>query len=225
MRNLLFSFTALLYKLCFIICKNIKLKGYIFALRLKANSSNNINIKKEFSHSQIIVDGNNNSIISCGIVQHTNIRIVGNNNKIILEENCRFCNSELLIRANNAEFILGKRSNILEGYFICQGNNNYIHIGEDCLFAHNVEIWNSDTHIITNLDGEIINNSKPVKIGNHVWLGKYVKVLKGVTIGDNSVVGMNSMVTRDIPANTINAGIPSRTIRNDINWNKELITI
>ena len=130
-----------------------------------------------------------------------------------------------MIRANNAEFILGKRSNILEGYFICQGNNNYIHIGEDCLFAHNVEIWNSDTHIITNLDGEIINNSKPVKIGNHVWLGKYVKVLKGVTIEYNSVVGMNSMVTRDITANTINAGIPSRTIRNDINWNKELITI
>lgn len=51
------------------------------------------------------------------------------------------------------------------------------------------------------------------------------KVLKGVTIGNNSVVGMSSMLTRDIPANTINAGIPSRTVRNDINWSKELITI
>lgn len=225
MRNLLFSFTAYIYKLCFILCKNIKLKGCIFAFNLKANSSNKIDIKREFTHSSIKINGNNNSVISCGIVQHASIRIIGNNNKIILKDNCRFSNSELLIRADNAEFIIGERSNILEGYFICQGNNNYIHIGEDCLFAHNVEIWNSDTHIITNLEGEIINNSEPVKIGNHVWLGKYVKVLKGVTIGDNSVVGMNSMVTRDIPANTINAGIPSRTIRSDINWNKELITI
>lgn len=225
MRNLLFSFTAYLYKLRFILCKNINLKGHIFALDLKAKSSNRIDIKKELSHSSIKINGNNNTIYSNGIVQHTNIKIIGNNNRITLKNNCRFCNSELLIRADNAEFILGERSNILEGYFICQGTNNYIHIGNDCLFAHNVEIWNSDTHIITDLEGEIINKSKPIKIGNHVWLGKYVKVLKGVTIGDNSVVGMNSMVTRDIPANTINAGIPSRTVRNDINWNKELITI
>lgn len=225
MRNLFIHFTAYLYKLRYILCKNINLNGYIYALDLKANSSNRIDIKKELSHSSIKINGNNNTIYSNGIVQHTNINIIGNNNRITLKDNCRLCNSELIIRADNAEFILGERSNILEGYFICQGNNNYIHIGNDCLFAHNVEIWNSDTHIITDLKGEIINKSKPIKIGDHVWLGKYVKVLKGVTIGENSVVGMNSMVTRDIPANTINAGIPSRTVRNDINWSKELITI
>jgi len=56
-------------------------------------------------------------------------------------------------------------------------------------------------------------SSKPVFIGNNVWLGEQVCVLSGVSIGDGAVIGANSVVTHDIPSNTIAAGNPARVIR------------
>jgi acetyltransferase-like isoleucine patch superfamily enzyme len=53
----------------------------------------------------------------------------------------------------------------------------------------------------------------PVRIGSSVWLGKGVVVTSGVTIGDRAVIGANSVVTRDIPAATIAAGVPAKPIR------------
>lgn len=53
----------------------------------------------------------------------------------------------------------------------------------------------------------------PINIGNNVWFGGNVVVLSGVTIGDNSVIGAGSVVTKDIPANVIAAGNPCKVIR------------
>ena len=53
----------------------------------------------------------------------------------------------------------------------------------------------------------------PIVIGRSVWLGAAVTVVPGVTIGDDAVVGAGSVVTRDVPANTIVAGVPARQIR------------
>ncbi len=52
-----------------------------------------------------------------------------------------------------------------------------------------------------------------VKIGNNVWIGDKVAVLAGVTIGDNVVIGANSVVTRDVPSNCVVAGIPAKVIK------------
>jgi acetyltransferase-like isoleucine patch superfamily enzyme len=50
-------------------------------------------------------------------------------------------------------------------------------------------------------------------VGNNVWIGYGACVLRGVTIGDNAVVGTNAVVTRDVPANAVVAGVPARLIR------------
>ena len=67
-------------------------------------------------------------------------------------------------------------------------------------------------------------SSRPVRIGNNVWLGEQVCILPGVTVGDGAIVGANSVVTRDIPPNTIAAGNPARVIRmfdaSNKNWRK-----
>lgn len=56
--------------------------------------------------------------------------------------------------------------------------------------------------------------AKPVKIGNNVWIGAGVHINQGVTIGDNTIIGAGNVITKDIPANVIAAGVPCKVIRN-----------
>lgn len=51
--------------------------------------------------------------------------------------------------------------------------------------------------------------TRPVSIGNHVWIGTGATILKGVTIGDSAVVGAGAVVTRDVPTNCLVAGVPA----------------
>lgn len=81
------------------------------------------------------------------------------------------------------------------------GNN--VRIGANCVIA------DGDFH----LDDPRVGAPKPVTIHDNVWLGYGVIVMKGVTIGENSIIGMNSVVTRDIPANSIAAGSPAKVIK------------
>ncbi|MBK8992745.1 MAG: acyltransferase [Gammaproteobacteria bacterium] len=53
----------------------------------------------------------------------------------------------------------------------------------------------------------------PIRIGNNVWIGDRATVLKGVTIGDNSIVGAGAVVARDVPANVVVAGNPARVVK------------
>lgn len=85
----------------------------------------------------------------------------------------------------------------------------HINIGSNVKFGANTLITDSDWHE----DDERSGNHTEVIIGNNVWVGTRAIVLKGVTIGDNSVIGAGSVVTRDIPANSIAAGNPCRVIR------------
>jgi acetyltransferase-like isoleucine patch superfamily enzyme len=82
-------------------------------------------------------------------------------------------------------------------------------LGENVICGANTLITDSDWHPEDPRSGA----SAPVVIGNRVWLGVNVMVLKGVTIGENSVIGAGSVVTRDIPANTVAAGNPCKVIK------------
>lgn len=84
-----------------------------------------------------------------------------------------------------------------------------IELGKDVRCGANTLITDSDWHT----DDIRAGISMPVKIEDNVWLGEGVKVLKGVTIGANSVIGAGSIVTANIPANVIAAGNPCRVIK------------
>ena len=60
--------------------------------------------------------------------------------------------------------------------------------------------------------------SEPIKIGNHVWIGQGASILKGVRIGDGSIVAAAAVVTKDVPAHVAVGGIPAKVINENINW-------
>ena len=176
-----------------------------------------------FVHSKLSVNGTGNKIIQKGYLQYTTIEMFGNDNIVQIEDGCTINGGLIFVRATNAKLLIGRNTSIMSGIqMICQGNGNYISIGCDCLFSENIDIWNSDTHTITDTTGNIINPSKPVVVDNHVWLGKNVSVLKGVHIGKNTVVGMSSIVSKSLPENSICVGNPAQSIKSGISWSKEM---
>lgn len=79
----------------------------------------------------------------------------------------------------------------------------------------------SDGHDIIK-DGVRINHAKSITIGDRVWLADGVVVLKGGDIGNDSVIGINSIVTNKINENTVAVGCPAREVSRDVSWNTTL---
>lgn len=91
-------------------------------------------------------------------------------------------------------------------------------IGKNTQCGVNTNIWDTDFHILDphkRLTQNSISEaaSLPIVIGENVWLSSEVTVLKGVSIGDNAVVGAKSLVTKSIKPSTLNVGIPTKKIR------------
>lgn len=90
-----------------------------------------------------------------------------------------------------------------------------IDIGHGVAISENVTIRDSDNHEILNDNHQ---PTKPIKIGNRVWIGTNVTVLKGVTIGDGAIIAAGSLVNKDIPANCLAGGVPAKILKSNIEW-------
>ena len=109
----------------------------------------------------------------------------------------------------------GKNTKIGKNVFInscCRfQDNGGIEIGDKTMIGPNVTIVTVNHEI--NPETRINAIPKPVKIGRNVWIGADCTILPGVTIGENSVIGAGSVVTKDVPANVIVAGNPAKLIK------------
>jgi acetyltransferase-like isoleucine patch superfamily enzyme len=90
-----------------------------------------------------------------------------------------------------------------------------IEIGFGVAISENVCIRDSDDHTILSSPH---TKTQAIKIGNHVWIGMNVTILKGVTIGDGAIIAAGSVVTKDIPAKTLAAGVPAKVIKTEVEW-------
>lgn len=145
--------------------------------------------------------------------------------QIILGENVTFISSsrgnsigvnhEVILRtqAKGAKIQIGNRVG-MSGGAICARSK--VVIGDDVLIGANVVIADNDFHPITvsgRQCGEINIETREVLIGGGVWIGADCYICKGVTIGENTVVGAKSVVTKSLPANCVAAGVPAKIIR------------
>jgi acetyltransferase-like isoleucine patch superfamily enzyme len=92
-----------------------------------------------------------------------------------------------------------------------------INIGKNCAISWNVNITDTDGHELTG--GSARNEkTKEITIKDNAWIGFNSIILKGVTIGSNSVIGAGTVVTKDTPDNSLVAGNPGRLIKTGISW-------
>lgn len=106
---------------------------------------------------------------------------------------------------------LGKQFYCNTGCVILDGAP--VKIGEHVLLAPNVHIYTATHAINPDERSALIQWTEPVCIGNKVWVGGNSTICPGVTIGDGSIIGAGSVVTKDIPANVVAGGSPCRIIR------------
>lgn len=157
------------------------------------------------------------------------------NGKLILGENSYWSNigKSLILRMDrnssmnvNGVFSFYYNCDIIlfEGASLNLGNSfinsdakirchNSITIGDGCAISHDFTIMDSDAHHLNDS-----NNTAPVIIGDHVWIGTRVTILKGVHIGDGAVIAAGSIVTKSVPSNCLVAGNPAKVIKDNIKW-------
>ncbi|MCU1589043.1 MAG: putative acetyltransferase [Frankiales bacterium] len=92
-----------------------------------------------------------------------------------------------------------------------------ITIGAGCTFSWDVQLLDNDFHTMT-VDGVQQPSAAPIVIGDRVWVGTRAIVLKGVTIGDDAVVAAGAVVTKDVPAHAVVAGMPAKVIGSSDSW-------
>lgn len=93
----------------------------------------------------------------------------------------------------------------------CFQDQGGVTLGDGCLVGHNVVFATLDHDKRPGRRGDM--TAAPIVVGKDVWIGAHATILKGVTIGDGAIVAAGAVVTRDVPPNTIAAGVPARVVK------------
>ena len=112
----------------------------------------------------------------------------------------------------NGMISVGARTYI--GNFFDFNSRSKIDIADDCMFGNFVTLVDNNHGTALDEDMRVqAFNTAPIVIERNCWLGEKVTVLAGVTIHANAIIGAGSVVTRDVPANSVVAGVPARVLR------------
>jgi len=187
-----------------------------------------------------------NNTVNCltNKVVRSTLSIIGNNNTVDIESNVRLNNCRIVIKGDDCCLRIYNNSTV-KGALHITGNHSYIQIGKNTMFTSNhstlsvqednmsISIGNnclvgdclmrtSDSHsILDRTTGKRINFAKSIIIRDRVWIAQGVKILKGVIIEDEIVVGASSLVVKSLEKSySIYAGNPAKLIKENIIWDK-----
>lgn len=168
--------------------------------------------------------GNRIKYLTENSLDNIRIRFEGENASVILGKDVKVVNELFIKCGNNTKVMIGNNTTF-DNTTIFSSYADII-IGEDCMFSYNVMLRNHDSHFIFQKGtGERINYSKNILIKNHVWIGQGSLLLSGFSIGNESIVGANSVSSSKFPNNVIIAGNSAKIIREDITWDREMTWI
>ena len=117
------------------------------------------------------------------------------------------------IRAHEGEVLIGAKT--VMGQECTISAFQHVSIGRECIVADRVMLIDFD-HGVVEVERPIrlqVIYKRDVTVGSNCWIGYGACILRGVTVGDNAVIGSNTVVTKDLPANAVAAGTPARIVR------------
>jgi acetyltransferase-like isoleucine patch superfamily enzyme len=170
----------------------------------------------------IIGDNNSISIAPDCVLANVYFRLRGSGHQIEFGEKCRISRGAVLWFEDRAGVLrVGSGTTMVEVH-IAVTENSKVLIGEDCMFANDIDIRTGDSHsVIDTQTGERLNFPGDVVINRHVWIAPHTVILKGVTIGENSIVATGAVVTKSCEAGVIMGGNPAKAIKSGVSWKRE----
>ena len=155
-----------------------------------------------------------NNISTTGLISfQSDVRIVCTSGSSMQLEGPIWLHRLSALHAEGGKITIGPRTSI--GPFTIIAANEEIRIGSNCMIAEGVTIRDQD-HAFENHQIPMRDQgwtTSPICIGDNVWIGAKATILKGCTIGSNVIIGSNSVVTKNIPGNSIAVGSPAKVIR------------
>lgn len=221
MKNLLITYLKKSPKLLFWFSWLYSMNSFFL---IKGRKNNKIRYSSSFlKNTKIHISGVNNAVTIDveNRLKNCLIHISGNNCVVNIDKHCILVDLEIWLEDDNSSVYIGSNTTVEGGHF-ASTEGKKISIGKDCMFSYDIEIRNGDSHGIFELQSQNrINKAQNVSIGNHVWLSADVKVLKGSTIADNSIIGTGSIVVGSIgDPNSIYVGSPAKKIKSSIEWTR-----
>lgn len=221
-----------LHRLKELICNTILFLHYSLfqkiLWKISYNSNGNkFNCKGRLYNCSILISGNDNilEIRESVTLENVSINISGTGNKLIIDRGTRWTEyGRIRIEDEYNTIVIGESCDFRGCFFACGDKNTSIFISRNCLFSANVVIRTTDGHSIINTSGLRINQGRNVKIGEHVWIGNGAVILKGSQIGNDCIIGTQSVVSgKYIPSNCVVIGNPSKIVKENVTWNKKRI--
>ena len=157
------------------------------------------------------------------VVKYVEIYIRGSGNRIYIDNNVVFKTGLILIEGSDNNLMIGAETTIEQAEFHITEKNCSITIGHDCMLSKNIIFRNGDSHAIFDKESGIrLNKPGSISIGDHVWIGQDVLLLKNSSIPSGSVIGAKSLVTKAFNDEcSILAGNPAKIVRSNILWIRE----
>lgn len=154
--------------------------------------------------------------------------IWGNDNHIVIGNNVQFNRGgNLWIENNHCELVIGDMTTFEEAHLAVTEDSSKIVIGNDCLFAYDIDVRTGDSHSIIEMGtGRRTNPPQDVIMGDHVWIAAHCSILRGSRIPSGSIVGTRSVVTRNsagLDGNVLLCGSPASVVRENVTWRRERI--
>jgi acetyltransferase-like isoleucine patch superfamily enzyme len=176
-------------------------------------------------HVDIIGDNNQIEIGPGTTLNNVHFRIRGSGHKIVFGKNCRISRGAVLwFEDHNGVLQVGSGTTMVEVH-IAVTENSSVNIGEDCMLANDIDIRTGDSHSVIDMQtGERLNFAGDVVIGRHVWIAPHTVVLKGVNIGENSIIATGAVVTKSCGPGVIIAGNPAKVIKTGVSWKRERVS-
>lgn len=196
----------------------------------------------QFQNNKIILirDGKETVLPPYTYIKGLHLEFNGNNNTVCIEYPSQIHHSKISFNGDNNQINFGKNAKGVFSFILYYGNNIHLGnnvqseglyatlygdsliIGNNCLFSSSIKVWSDGHAIIDAATRKLLNPSGyTIQIGDHVWIGQDVVLLKRTNIPSNCIVAHSSVVTKAFDEeNCIYAGNPAKAVKRGINWNK-----